>query len=100
MAGLDQRRESDFIGMLQEVGGDRQKLNHLGNLDPIALCTDTIRTVQVSGVCCAVPVVAHACSVLRFRDAALGCLSRLTLGRRLGTTIPTHLDGLGRAPLE
>eukprot|EP00053_Salpingoeca_punica_P008161 m.73779 g.73779 ORF g.73779 m.73779 type:complete len:337 (+) comp14479_c1_seq1:181-1191(+) len=45
MAGLDMRRQSDFITMLLELGkpGKDTPMTH----DPVLLCTETIRTIQM-----------------------------------------------------
>jgi len=47
MAGLDESRRSDFIAMLQDVGSVEDREELMENLDPVQLCTETIRTIQM-----------------------------------------------------
>lgn len=47
MAGLDESRRSDFIAMLQDVGSEQDREDLINHLDPVQLCTETIRTIQM-----------------------------------------------------
>eukprot|EP00038_Savillea_parva_P028602 m.66042 g.66042 ORF g.66042 m.66042 type:complete len:349 (-) comp8333_c0_seq1:145-1191(-) len=47
MAGLDKRRASDFIGMLQQIGNKNDQARPVTN-DPVHLCIETIRTCQMA----------------------------------------------------
>lgn len=46
MAGLDKKRQSDFILMLQEVGRSA-KPGDTAEIDPVVLCTETVRTLKM-----------------------------------------------------
>lgn len=48
MAGLDTKRQSDFISMLQEVAGESARIESLSqHMDPVELSTHTIRSIQM-----------------------------------------------------
>eukprot|EP00035_Acanthoeca_spectabilis_P022830 m.446043 g.446043 ORF g.446043 m.446043 type:complete len:349 (+) comp19304_c0_seq1:265-1311(+) len=60
MAGLDKRRASDFIGMLQQLGGKDGRARPVTE-DPVQLCSEAIKTCQM----------ASESLLLRERDAPL-----------------------------
>eukprot|EP00041_Stephanoeca_diplocostata_P004048 m.40463 g.40463 ORF g.40463 m.40463 type:complete len:344 (+) comp14820_c0_seq2:118-1149(+) len=47
MAGLDRRRASDFIGMLQQIGNKQENVAPVTS-DPVELCSETIKTCQMA----------------------------------------------------
>lgn len=90
MAGLDESRRSDFIAMLQEVGGSKDRDELVQHLDPVALCTETIRTVQM----------VSESLLLRERDMPLskqpfsGCCDTLVARSKQTSSVLTSIETL------